>query len=148
MTASPATTVLAHVDLDVQLDVPELYYHRSRSDSLGSASEVAGAALTISARESVSFDAYFNTFFERCWLEHTSLAALTLQLHVSGAGTVTVVRARTGGDREVLHTLGTFLERSRPPLRSYCGVCFVVSRRFMESGSARQRSATNLRRTN
>ena len=44
----------------------------------------------------LSFDTYFNSFFEAQWRRHTSIAAITLRLTTEGSGTLRVFRRALG----------------------------------------------------
>ena len=57
--------------------------------------------LAIGEHTTISFDSYFNTFFEATWRRHTRLSTLTLQLAIDGECDIRVFR-RTAGEKILL----------------------------------------------
>ena len=65
--------------------------------------ETLGAGqLRVSAGSVLSFDTYFNSFFESHWRRHTSLGAIVLRLSTRNGGTLRVFR-RAIGRKALLH---------------------------------------------
>ncbi len=80
----------------------ELYWRlHGASDALAGLGAPAGGALRAAAGATLSFDTYFNSFFESQWRRYTTLSAVLLQVEIEGEALLQVFR-RAAGRRVLL----------------------------------------------
>ena len=91
-------TLLQRIDLDVPLEVSSLYFHPLKEAASGEAVRFTGVGLRLPAGSVVSFDTYFNAFFENYWFGYTNLASVRLEVQTEGAGIVSLMRQTPEGD--------------------------------------------------
>ncbi len=104
--AAPYGVLLQRFLVDRPLDRRELYWRDWRADSARETHDqppidtLSGGRLRVERGAVLSFDTYFNSFFESHWRRHTSVGAVVLRLDVDGGGTLRVFRRAIG--RKVL----------------------------------------------
>lgn len=85
--------VLQHLDLNSELTTEELYFRYDRK-SVGKHALLNSEerSLRIGAGLCVTFDSYFNAFFENYWFGCTSVSRAILRLRIVGHGVISVYR--------------------------------------------------------
>ena len=99
----PLGTLLQRIIVDQPVDRRLLYWRAEPgAASATSRAEVTyrGGTLVVARDTTLSFDTYFNSFFEAHWRRHTSLRRIILRLTVEGTGILRVFRRAVG--RKVL----------------------------------------------
>ena len=91
------TTVLQHVDLEADPATQKLYFRYWDPAGKLAALSDEDRSLHIEAGLTVSFDAYFNSFYARYWDECTSVSTVKLRLRLTGRGAVSVFRQSRDG---------------------------------------------------
>lgn len=99
-----ANTVVQHLDLDADSATESLRYrynYDARGRHVLPARTRDGVHMTAGMR--VTFDTYFNAFYENYWYEKTALDRGALRLWLSGRGVVSLYRKAKEGEVYVVH---------------------------------------------
>ncbi len=91
-------TLLQRILVDRPVDRLPLYWRAEPSHPAKSCTEVTcrAGSLIVPRGETLSFDTYFNSFFEAHWRRHTSLGTIILRLTIEGGGILRVFRRALG----------------------------------------------------
>lgn len=87
---------------------PEALYLRGVAGSIA----IEGESFRLAAGAAVSFDTYFNSFYEAFWLEHTCVSEVGLRLQGSGRARCIVTRETLNGERVLAADRSVELGRS------------------------------------
>ena len=92
------TTTLQRFITDRATDRRSLYWRDSLFDSGGDVGVALrdDRALHVAAGSRLSFDTYFNVFFEAQWLRHTRLRSINLEMTVCGTALIRIYRHALG----------------------------------------------------
>ena len=99
LAVEPVGTLLQRILIDRPIDRSLLYWRAVRGHSgADSYPEVIlhGDRLAVAPGTVLSFDTYFNSFFEANWRRHTSIGAVVLRLDVLGDGILRIFRRAIG----------------------------------------------------
>jgi galactofuranosylgalactofuranosylrhamnosyl-N-acetylglucosaminyl-diphospho-decaprenol beta-1,5/1,6-galactofuranosyltransferase len=111
--SEPDSTVLQHVDLESEPVTQELHFRYKRnSNGRHAILSEEDRSVSIDARLRVSFDTYFNNFYESYWRGCTSVSDVTLRLRLAGRGVVSVRRQTGEGS---VHAVGVVRFDSASP---------------------------------
>ncbi len=99
--------LLQTLDLDCRPEVERLYFNVIKADetSIDRFPSRDGDRLHIPAGTSVSFDSYFNSFFENYWFQYTHLSSAHLRLRLEGDCVVSIHRQTPHRDVYLLDRL-------------------------------------------
>ena len=92
-------TTLQRVDLAPPLEIAELYRKEIGHDRDTRPIDVVDSALIIPTGGLVTFDTYFNAFFENYWFGYTNLASVDLSVAIDGDCVVSLWRQTPNFDR-------------------------------------------------
>lgn len=93
-----SSTVLQHVDLEPDSATESLRYRYNYEDSRRHVVARRGHdGIHMAAKMHVTFDSYFNAFYESYWFSKTNVSHVSVRLRVSGHGVVSLYRKSQEG---------------------------------------------------
>jgi len=98
--AAERMNTIQHIRFPDTTDVVPLYLRLSGPADLRMRGE--GSSVLLGRGATISLNTYFNSFFEKPWIRHTSLRSLTYLIRLRGDLLVRVLRETRSGERTVL----------------------------------------------
>lgn len=97
MSETAESTVLQHVDLDADPATESLYFSYDWKERRRHAILDPDGALRVPGGLRVTFNTYFNSFFENYWFRYTAVHNATLRVEVEGRGVISAYRQAAEG---------------------------------------------------